>query len=125
MIQQAFITQWLRPDLPGADPDQVVACFPAYLKHQRLSVSRAQFEENLHTKTQNRSFLADAQPLLRPDTQFDPHAAFQLVMRRLISRIPGEPWKGRKEGTPPRRLTVLGGEPHRCVTPRTPHPWCP
>jgi len=101
MIQQAFITQWRGPDLPGVDPDQVVACFLAYLKRQRLSVSRAQFEENLHAKMQNRSFLADAQPLLRPATQFDPHAAFQLVLTRLVSRIPGEPWKGRKKGAPP------------------------
>jgi predicted nucleotidyltransferase component of viral defense system len=92
---------WLVLENGLVDPDQVVACFLAYLKRQRLSVSRAQFEENLHAKMQNRSFLADAQPLLRPDTQFDPHAAFQLVMTRLVSRIPGEPWKGRKKGAPP------------------------
>ena len=77
------------------DPDTVVRCFLAYLGKQGLSVSRAQFEENLISKVEDRRFLADVHPLLRPEARFDSDEAGELVMRELIARIPGDPWKGR------------------------------
>jgi len=76
------------------DPDAAVKCFLAYLEHQGLTVSRAEFEQNLYAKIENDKFLNDVPPLLRPEARFDPKRAFQVVMDRLVARVPGEPWRG-------------------------------
>lgn len=33
-------------------------------------------------------------PLLRPEALFDPNRAFQVVMDRLVARVPGDAWRG-------------------------------
>lgn len=85
---------WMVLDRGLIDPDEVVRCFLAYLEGQGLRVSRAEFEENLHAKIEDRRFLKDVSPLVRADVDFDPVLASEVVMRDLIARIPGDPWRG-------------------------------
>ena len=60
------------------------------------TVTRAQFERNLHEKARSRGFRRDIQPLLRPDfnRDFDIDKALDIVRERLIKMLPGEPWQG-------------------------------
>lgn len=91
MIQRAFITEW-RPRAP-LDPDQLIRCFTAYMKHGGASVSRAEFEANLAEKARDAAFTADLRPLLSASAEpYDPRAALERVLKTLISRLPGEPW---------------------------------
>ena len=85
---------WLVLEECRVDPDAAVKCFLSYLERQGLSVSRAEFEKNLHAKIENERFLDDVPPLLRPEAMFDPARAFQVVMDRLVARVPGDPWRG-------------------------------
>lgn len=89
---------------PELDPAKVIESFQRYLAHQKTSVSRAQFEANLAGKMQDRAFLDDITPLLRPDAPaFDWRAAEQAVKSTLIERLPGEPWKGSNGAKPKKR----------------------
>ena len=80
--------------LSGLDPEKVVSCFMRYVEHEELAVSRAQFEANLAEKLKSDIFLDDIPPLISTGVPYDPVAAAELVGRELISRLPGEPWKG-------------------------------
>lgn len=88
---------WLVLEHDLVDPDEVVRCCLAYLGSQGLRVSRAEFEENLYAKIVDRRFLGDVAPLLRDPRRFDPDHAFEVVMKQLIARIPGDAWKGAPE----------------------------
>ncbi len=57
----------------------------------------------LHTKQQQDpeslaklvdEFLRDVLPLLASGITYNPHGALELVQHNLISRLPGDPWKG-------------------------------
>lgn len=74
---------------------QVVDCFQGYLKEAGTPISRAQFEENLALKLQDESFLGDLGPLLGGEVDYDPFQAAEVVQEKLISLLPGQPWKGK------------------------------
>lgn len=76
------------------DHKRVLACFTEYMKRQGHSVSRAQFEQNLHDKEFDPAFLDDTKPLLRPDIDYDARIAMKEVRMALIEELPGDPWKG-------------------------------
>lgn len=78
----------------GASPGRIVESFQAYMEHGGHAVSRAEFEENLATKLQDRRFAADIGPLLAHGHKWDLDAMAQRVSDTLISRLPGEPWQG-------------------------------
>jgi hypothetical protein len=59
-----------------------------------LTVTRAQFEENLSAKLKVHDFREDMTPLLRPGIVWDVDVAMKLVFNRIIANLPGEPWKG-------------------------------
>lgn len=80
--------------LGGLDPKKVVACFTRYVGHEDSTVSRAQFEANLADKLKSAVFLDDIQPLISTGVSYDPVAAAEVVGNKLVSRLPGEPWKG-------------------------------
>ena len=73
MIQQAYITGW-RSIAPWSDDAQV--------------------EQNLQDKQTDLAFMGDIVPLLSVATTYDPAAALRLVHNALISKLPGEPWRG-------------------------------
>lgn len=85
---------WLSLSSLEVDDEKVVACFGRYLEHDGLAVSRAEFEENLHGKLRNRSFAGDISALLPTGVSYDTAQAGELVGRRLIAKLRGEPWKG-------------------------------
>lgn len=82
---------------PKLNIDDVIYGFMSYLNQESLSVSRAEFEENMFQKIQNRLFEGDILPLLPPDIAYNQSQAYVLVHKEIISKIPGEPWEGLKE----------------------------
>lgn len=85
---------WLSLTSLEVDDEKIVDCFGRYLEHDGLAVSRAEFEENMNGKLQNRSFLSDIPPLLPTGVSYDVAKAGVLVGRRLISQLRGDPWRG-------------------------------
>ncbi len=77
-----------------ADSDRIVECFQRYLGHEDVTVSRAQYEANLAMKLKSDAFLEDIRPLIPAGIPYDPLLAAEFVGRELISKLPGEPWKG-------------------------------
>lgn len=75
-------------------PQRIVEAFQFYLGLEGVSVSRAEFEENLRRKMADPEFLEDIRPLLAEGVDYDPHEAFDLVMSELLAHLPGDPWKG-------------------------------
>lgn len=97
---------------PELDFALVVECFERYLEHEGLRVSRPEFEMNMAAKLQDSAFHDDIEPLLVPGAlqadafdsgafhtgaaPYDREAAYRRVHDTLITRLPGEPWKGVK-----------------------------
>jgi predicted nucleotidyltransferase component of viral defense system len=79
---------------PMADAQRIVTAFLQYMEHDGHAITRALFEQNLAEKMGDPDFLADISPLLSADHTWDPAVEAPLVSRRLIERLPGEPWKG-------------------------------
>lgn len=78
------------------DPFRVVESFLHYMKHGKYVISRAVFEENLTEKKEDAEFKRDLGPLLTSETIWDFDEAFDFVTESLISRLPGEPWRGKE-----------------------------
>jgi predicted nucleotidyltransferase component of viral defense system len=76
------------------DPARVVACFQRYLEHDGTQISRAEMEMNLHEKLADPAFVSDIEPLIAPDVQRSLAEAATYVQRELVTRLPGDPWKG-------------------------------
>ena len=78
------------------DTGALFRSFQRYMAEGGHTVTRAQFERNLHEKARSRGFRRDIQPLLRPDfnRDFDIDKALDIVRERLIKMLPGEPWQG-------------------------------
>ncbi len=85
---------WHALDRSEVAPEHVLTCFTRYLRARGHEVTRAQFEQNLAGKRIDRRFTADIGTLLRPGQAWDLNAAMDVVLRKLISRLPGEPWQG-------------------------------
>ncbi len=80
------------------DDNKMIACFQNYMKHGGATVSRAEFEANLHHKLNDNAFLEDIQPLLRPGSpKFDAQKEGELLRNRTLALLPGDPWKGQKK----------------------------
>jgi predicted nucleotidyltransferase component of viral defense system len=75
----------------------VVECLTEYLERAGMRVSRAEFEANLAEKLRSAGFHNDIQPLLRGGAGYDVDAAAESVRQRLVSYLPGEPWRGGAE----------------------------
>ena len=74
--------------LDGLDPEKVVACFKRYLENDGHRITRAEFEENLAEKIEDKVFLGDVPPLLALGVSFDPAAALERVRETFLSRLP-------------------------------------
>ena len=85
---------WLCLSRGLLNPAQVVVCFTAYMKHEKRTVSRAEFERNLFEKETDSAFPDDIRPLLAAGLAYDNSVAVALVRDKLISRLAGEPWRG-------------------------------
>ncbi|MBI4954904.1 MAG: nucleotidyl transferase AbiEii/AbiGii toxin family protein [Myxococcales bacterium] len=78
----------------GASPDRIVEAFARHMEQDGARVTRAMFEQNLAAKRADRVFAADMTPLLATGQAWSFDAAYDLVWRALVGRLPGEPWKG-------------------------------
>jgi predicted nucleotidyltransferase component of viral defense system len=76
------------------DAPRILDAFSKYMEHQGERVTRAQFEANLDAKLKHPDFLSEVKPLLASGTEWDMQRAATLVLDKLISRLPGEPWRG-------------------------------
>ena len=85
---------WLCSERGMVDPTLVVQCFGRYMDFERHPVTRAQFEENLHEKSNDAAFLSDIKPLLATGIVYDAHAALERVKKVFIEQLHGEPWHG-------------------------------
>lgn len=84
------------------DAGKVVACLRKYLKASDQAISRAEAEERMFDKLENRAFMADVRPLLSADEaeKFDDKAArasFKTVFSEYIKNMPGLAWAKTKE----------------------------
>jgi predicted nucleotidyltransferase component of viral defense system len=75
------------------DPQRIVRAFSEYMNHEGRRVTRAQFERNLASKLHNAQFIADMGPLLATSYNYYPDKAAELVSKRLVALLPGDPWK--------------------------------
>ena len=77
------------------DDEGIVDVLGEYLGREGLRVTRAQFERNLAQKERMPEFHGDVLPLLSAGMSYDPGEALALVGRRLVERLPGEPWRAK------------------------------
>ena len=82
-----------------SDPDRVVRTFRTYMAVENSPVSRAMFERNLDGKLRDPGFGSDMSGLVAAGRDWDAVAAGRLVTERLLSRLQGQPWQGRKLAT--------------------------
>ena len=80
---------------PAVDPARIIAAFSEYMDRGGHHVTRELFEENVATKLRDPQFTADLGPLLAAGHRWDIAAAATEVSSRLITLLPGSPWKGR------------------------------
>lgn len=78
----------------GVSADRIVSCFERYMSEEGARVTRAMFEQNLAGKKTDKIFTADMTPLLAAGNAWTFDAAFDIVWRELVGRLPGDPWKG-------------------------------
>lgn len=74
--------------------EEILRCFNNYLEREGSKISRAEFERNLLMKKNVAMFRGDIVPLLAADVKHDFDKDFDQVMRDVIEKLPGEPWKG-------------------------------
>lgn len=79
--------------MKGIDTKNIINCFQYYMKQDSLSVSRAEFEKNMHQKLTSSDFLSDMEALLQGNKTYNPLTEYPFVHQEIISKLPGEPWK--------------------------------
>ena len=77
-----------------ADPKALITCFDRYMTEGGHTVTRALFEANLHEKSGRKDFRKDMDALLRHDLSWDFDEALEVVLTEIVSKLPGDPWKG-------------------------------
>ena len=75
-------------------PAVLLRCFDRYMTEGGHSVTRAQFEANLHEKSTDSDFRDDIEALLGPTIPWDFEDALQIVLEQVVAKLPGDPWKG-------------------------------
>ena len=78
----------------AVDPQRIVAAFLEYMARDGHPITRAQVEQNLALKMRDGAFLSDLSPLLATGEAWDPIAAEALISQRLVTLLPGDPWRG-------------------------------
>ena len=72
------------------DIDKVLECYTRYMEFVvERAPSYREFVQNMEQKMKDDEFLTDVEPLLRPEIDFDPHKAYELVYKKFIDLMPG------------------------------------
>lgn len=77
-----WVSQELKPDYK-----KVVKLFREYMDRENNKVSQKEFSNNLHLKMEMPTFLNDIQSLIRPKTEYEPHAAEKFVQEKIIQLL--------------------------------------
>lgn len=85
---------WYTLETVEPDPGCAVDICRQYLDHGDNSISRAEFEQNLHDKRRNKGFRSDVGSLLAPDVDWAFDDAMEVVLSEFIAEFPGNPWDG-------------------------------
>ncbi|MGH8211587.1 MAG: nucleotidyl transferase AbiEii/AbiGii toxin family protein [Steroidobacteraceae bacterium] len=72
----------------GVDPPRIVAAFRRYMNEDGHHVMRAEFEDNLAAKLEDKRFLSDIPPLLAVGQSWNAAQAAALVVERLCPLLP-------------------------------------
>ncbi len=75
--------------------ERIVHCFLEYTNRGGTRISRAEFESNLLAKLEDPVFTQDLAPLLSSGVDWNLEEAARQIQEALLTRLPGEPWKGR------------------------------
>lgn len=86
---------WLALDHPQFDVIQALSVFQAYMNHQNLKITRAQFELNLAEKIADTNFGRDITLMMTPEIAWDFSRAQIRVHTEIIALLPGDKWKGK------------------------------
>ena len=81
-----------------SDPARIARTFRAHMDAEQHPVTRAMFERNLDGKLRDPRFGSDMSGLLAAGREWHMLAAAQSVTDKLLARLPGEEWQGRKLG---------------------------
>ena len=81
-----------------SDPQRIVQTFRSYMDAEGYPITRAMFEQNLDGKLRDSDFGSEMSGLLAVGRVWDLTAAARVVAESLLSRLPGQPWQGRKRG---------------------------
>lgn len=73
---------------PPVDPVAVVESFAHYLRQEGGTAGREEFITSLREHLKDRGFCSDMEPLLRQGLNYDPQSAGNLVVARLLNRLP-------------------------------------
>lgn len=87
---------WYALNKTNQPPDTklIIDSFLKYMDYADHQITRAIFEQNLLEKKEDLQFSGDITPLLTAEISWDFSIAFDDVMNRLISTLPGSPWQG-------------------------------
>ncbi len=85
---------WYALEQGSVSVEALIRCFQRYMAEGGHAVARALFEANLHEKALRRDFRRDTEPLLRPGLKWNFDEALRAVLDQLVSRLPGDAWKG-------------------------------
>ena len=81
-----------------SDANRIVAGFIEHMQREGIKVTRAMFERHLSGEIGSAQFNADMSAVQRPGFEWRPAEAAQTVSERLITLLPGEPWRGSARG---------------------------
>lgn len=70
---------WLCLKRKLIDPQRVVECFLRYMAREKHTVTRAQFEKNLHDKQDDAAFMGDIKPLVSMAVSYDSPKALRMT----------------------------------------------
>ena len=84
---------WLSMQHRDFNVKKAIDAFQQYLKFQKLTVTRAMFEENLAHKMESSLFMSDISPILASHVSWDMVDAAKQLKEELLSLLPGEPWR--------------------------------
>ena len=78
---------WLGLVRGQAKPGLIAECFRRYMSFGGLRVSGPEFRINMQGKLSHPDFVHDMDGLLRPGTEFDLRAAYELIDREILSAL--------------------------------------
>lgn len=84
---------WIALKNNAIDCSKVINTFRAYCQHDGQSITRAMYEKNLYEKSFQKDFQIDITELIVDRNFWIFEEAYEMVKGKLISLLPGDPWR--------------------------------